>query len=93
MTRQAVLIRGDGIGPEITSAVLRILEAAGAEINWIERPAGLAALEQVDEVLPADTITAINDSRQTAERIKNAYDQTLTAVSYTHLTLPTILLV
>ena len=62
-TRQVVLIRGDGIGPEITSAVLRVLEAAGAEINWIERRAGLAALEQVDEVLPADTITAIREHK------------------------------
>ena len=62
-TRQVVLIRGDGIGPEITSAVLRVLEAAGAEINWIERRAGLAALEQADEVLPADTITAIHEHK------------------------------
>ena len=62
-THQAVLIRGDGIGPEITSAVLRVLEVAGAKIDWIERWAGLAALEQGDEVLPADTITAIREHK------------------------------
>jgi len=62
-TRQAVLIRGDGIGPEITTAVLRVLEAAGAKIDWIERRAGLAALEQGDEVLPADTMTAIREHK------------------------------
>ena len=63
MTHQVVLIRGDGIGPEITAAVVGILEAAGAKLEWIERRAGLAALEHGDEVLPADTITAIREHK------------------------------
>lgn len=33
------LISGDGIGPEVTAATLRVLEAAGAEIDWEERKA------------------------------------------------------
>ncbi|MDH4352257.1 MAG: isocitrate/isopropylmalate family dehydrogenase, partial [Gemmatimonadota bacterium] len=34
MTHVITLIPGDGIGPEITDAVLRILDAAGADIRW-----------------------------------------------------------
>ena len=58
MTTTAVLIPGDGIGPEITAATLRVLEAAGAEINWIERQAGVAAMEAGGEVLPEATLFA-----------------------------------
>ncbi|HSB41285.1 MAG TPA: isocitrate/isopropylmalate family dehydrogenase [Methylomirabilota bacterium] len=54
-----VLIPGDGIGPEVTAAVRRILTAAGAPVEWVERQAGLAALEQGREVLPRDTLEAI----------------------------------
>jgi len=52
VTHQAVLIPGDGIGPEVTAAVRRILEAAGAPIEWVECRAGLAALERGQDVLP-----------------------------------------
>ena len=41
-----VLISGDGIGPEITDAVLEVLAAAGAEIEWIQRQAGITALDE-----------------------------------------------
>ena len=61
MTTTAVLIPGDGIGPEITAATLRVLEAAGAEINWIERQAGVAAMEAGGEVLPEATLDAIRE--------------------------------
>lgn len=57
---KVVLIPGDGIGPEVTDAMCRILTAAGAEIQWIERYAGVAALERGgDTVLPADTMNSI----------------------------------
>lgn len=60
MTHEAVVIPGDGIGPEVTAAALRVLEAAGAPIAWRECPAGLAALEGGGvEVLPAATIAEI----------------------------------
>jgi isocitrate dehydrogenase (NAD+) len=56
---QAVLIPGDGIGPEVTAAVRRILQAAGAPIEWVECRAGLAALERGQDVLPQETLDAI----------------------------------
>jgi isocitrate dehydrogenase (NAD+) len=56
---QAVLIPGDGIGPEVTIAVRRVLEAAQAPIEWQEHQAGIAALATGNEVLPAETLDAI----------------------------------
>jgi len=58
-TRDIVVIPGDGIGPEVTTAVQRILAAAGAPINWIPQQAGLAALAEGSEVMPQETIEAI----------------------------------
>ena len=58
-SQKVVLIPGDGIGPEITAAVKRILAAAEANIEWIEKQAGLAALETGSDVLPPDTVDAI----------------------------------
>jgi isocitrate dehydrogenase (NAD+) len=55
----AVVIPGDGIGPEVTVAVQRVLRAAGAPIRWIEQHAGLAALEHGRDVLPDETLDAI----------------------------------
>src|SRR5256714_4999121 len=55
-----VLIPGDGIGPEVTAATKRVLDAAGFSVEWVELPAGAAALEQgFDSVLPERTIAAI----------------------------------
>lgn len=56
---RVVLIPGDGIGPEVTHAVRRILAAADAPIEWIERQAGLAALQAENDLLPASTMEAI----------------------------------
>ena len=62
-TNRVVLIPGDGIGPEVTAAVTRILAAAAAPIQWVERRAGLAALEHGPDVLPADTLDAIGQHK------------------------------
>ena len=60
MARSCVLIPGDGIGPEVCDAVVRVLEAAGADLAWERHQAGLAALEAGEsEVLPAATCEAI----------------------------------
>jgi isocitrate dehydrogenase (NAD+) len=55
-----VLIPGDGIGPEVTGATRRVLEAAGFDVEWVVFPAGATAVEQgYDDVLPAETLAAI----------------------------------
>ena len=55
-----VLIPGDGIGPEVTDATRRVIEAAGLAVEWVELPAGASALEQgYENVLPQRTLAAI----------------------------------
>jgi isocitrate dehydrogenase (NAD+) len=54
-----VLVPGDGIGPEVAAAVTKVLAAAGAPIQWIERQAGIASLNAGQDVLPESTLAAI----------------------------------
>lgn len=61
--KNIVLIPGDGIGSEITNSVTTILDKAGAEVNWIEKSAGLKAYEETDNPLPDDTVEAIEEHR------------------------------
>ncbi|MEX0844991.1 MAG: isocitrate/isopropylmalate dehydrogenase family protein [Balneolaceae bacterium] len=61
--KNVVLIPGDGIGTEITKSVTTILEKAEAEINWIEKKAGLIAYEESGNPLPDETIAAIEEHR------------------------------
>lgn len=58
-----VLIPGDGIGPEITEAVQRVLKAAGAPINWIPALAGMSAFEQTGNPLPEETVELIAEHK------------------------------
>ena len=53
------LIPGDGIGPDITDATVRILEASGAKFDWDRRLAGMAAVEKFDDPMPDETIESI----------------------------------
>jgi isocitrate dehydrogenase (NAD+) len=53
------LIPGDGIGPEVTAAVVRILEAAGADIAWERHEAGERAVAQSGSALPPALIDSI----------------------------------
>jgi len=57
------VIPGDGIGPEVTDATLRVLRAAGAELEYDERPAGLGALERLGDPLPRETLDSIREHR------------------------------
>jgi isocitrate dehydrogenase (NAD+) len=58
-----VLIPGDGIGPEVTAATRRVVQAAGADIDWIEAAAGLGAAEKLGDPLPATTLDLIRRYR------------------------------
>ncbi len=61
--RNVVTIPGDGIGPDIMEAVKKVIEASGADIEWVEHLAGLAALEKGLDVLPDETIEAIKEHK------------------------------
>ena len=57
------MIPGDGIGPEVAAAARLVLESADVGIEWIERPAGTAALPEYGELMPQETLDAIRSSR------------------------------
>ncbi|MCI0432359.1 MAG: isocitrate/isopropylmalate family dehydrogenase [Gemmatimonadetes bacterium] len=59
MSRTVTLIPGDGIGPAITDATVRVVEAAGARIQWDQHLAGIAALEEHHTPLPEGTLASI----------------------------------
>ena len=57
--RRIAIVPGDGIGPEITAEVLRILEAAGFTADYIELEAGQPALDKGLPAMPPETIESI----------------------------------
>jgi isocitrate dehydrogenase (NAD+) len=63
MSHTITLIPGDGIGPEVTEAVLRILKVAGADIEWERHEAGVAAFERYGTSLPAELIESVTRNR------------------------------
>lgn len=63
MPTSATLIPGDGIGPDITEAVVRILEAAGADIAWDRRLAGQAGVKAHGDPMPDETLASIRRTR------------------------------
>lgn len=59
MSHTITLIPGDGIGPEVTAAVTRILKAAGLALNWETYDAGLKAIERWGTPLPQDLLDSV----------------------------------
>ncbi|HEV8525330.1 MAG TPA: isocitrate dehydrogenase (NAD(+)) [Terriglobales bacterium] len=59
VTHKVTLIPGDGIGPEVTDAAVRIIAAAGVSIEWERQQAGATAYEKYKEYLPKDLIESI----------------------------------
>jgi len=57
------LIPGDGIGPEIVAATVRIIEAAGVEIEWENQILGVQAQEKYGTTLPDETIESIKRNK------------------------------
>ena len=63
MSKVVTLIPGDGIGPAITEATVRILEAAGADVEWDRQIAGVSAIEAAQPPLPDPTLESIRRNR------------------------------
>ena len=59
MTHRVTLIPGDGIGPEVSDAVLRIVAAAGVKIDWERFAVGGRSQDSVGSSLPDDVIESI----------------------------------
>ena len=63
MSYRVTLMEGDGIGPEVTRATCRILEVAGAPIEWERVPAGQEAFEKFGMPLPDVAVASIKANR------------------------------
>ncbi|MEW6075111.1 MAG: isocitrate/isopropylmalate dehydrogenase family protein [Candidatus Omnitrophota bacterium] len=63
MTHTITLIPGDGIGPEVSLAARRCIEATGVKIDWEEAEAGQCAQEKYGELLPKRTLDSIKKNK------------------------------
>ncbi|MFY9622069.1 MAG: isocitrate dehydrogenase (NAD(+)) [Pyrinomonadaceae bacterium] len=63
MAHRITLIPGDGIGPEVASAVVRIIEASGVEVEWEEHVAGQEALDKFGKTLPDELLESIKRNK------------------------------
>jgi isocitrate dehydrogenase (NAD+) len=63
MSTTITVIPGDGIGPEVTSATLEILKAAGAALDYDMQAAGVAALESHHSPLPDVTLDSLRRNK------------------------------
>ena len=63
MAYDATLIPGDGIGPEVVAAAVRVVEATGVAFKWDEQQAGIGAYEDTGDPLPQATLDSIGRTR------------------------------
>ena len=63
MAHEVVLIPGDGIGPEITSAMRRVVDATGVAIEWDVRDAGAGVMEAYGTPLPQHVLDAVGRAK------------------------------
>jgi isocitrate dehydrogenase (NAD+) len=63
MAYTVTLIPGDGIGPEVSEATRRCVEATGVNIEWDVQIAGQTALDKVGELIPASVINSVKKNR------------------------------
>ena len=61
LKRNIAILPGDGIGPEIMKQVLRIMAAVDVPFTFIEKDAGITALEKYGSLLPDETLKTISD--------------------------------
>ena len=63
MAYKVTLIPGDGIGPEVTRAAVRILEATGVKFEWESYEAGAEAFEKYHEYIPKELVASLERTR------------------------------
>src|SRR5918999_1278171 len=63
MSTVITLIPGDGIGPEVTEAVVRIFAAAGLDIEWERYDAGVTAFKRFNQSLPVELLDSVKRNK------------------------------
>lgn len=60
MTKKITLIPGDGIGPEITAAAVRVIEAAGADFDWETVSLSTETVSRTGSLIPDEVLDSVN---------------------------------
>ena len=68
MSYRLTLLPGDGVGPELTEATLRVLDATGVKIDWDVQIAGEEAVEKFGTPLPDQVLESLRKNRVGPER-------------------------
>jgi isocitrate dehydrogenase (NAD+) len=63
MPHRITLIPGDGIGPEVTDAVVAVLKASGVDIDWDRHDAGITAFKKSGASLPDELLASVRRNR------------------------------
>ena len=63
MEHKITLIPGDGIGPEVTQAARRCIEATGINVAWEEVIAGQDAIDKYRDILPKNVLESIKKNK------------------------------
>jgi isocitrate dehydrogenase (NAD+) len=59
VTHRVTLLPGDGIGPEVSAAVVAVIEASGVDIEWEKHAVGAEAISQFGDPLPQEVVDSI----------------------------------
>src|SRR5437763_15750128 len=60
---RVILIIGDGVGPEVSEATRRVLEATGVEFDWDVQNAGLGVMEKYGTPMPKHVLESIRRNK------------------------------
>ncbi len=63
MRTPVTVIRGDGIGPEVIGAVIKVLDSTGVALTWEPAEAGAVANVKLGDALPDQTLRSIRRTR------------------------------
>ncbi len=63
MATKVTLIPGDGIGPEVTAAAVKVVDATGADIQWERVEAGVVALKKYGKPLPGQVLESVRRNK------------------------------
>ncbi len=63
MKHKISLLSGDGIGPEVTQATVRAVEATGVDIEWEPLEAGSVALDKTGQVIPEGVLASLRKNK------------------------------
>ena len=61
--KRVTLIKGDGIAPEISDSVVKIIDASGAEIEWDVQTAGMDVIDSEGEPLPKRVLDSVRSNK------------------------------